>query len=148
MTKISTVRGECYMKYRKLNKQWKYETDQDESFECHILGFDIAHEYFTLDQYGNLLIKKGYRWDGTTVAIDTDSNMTPSLFHDCGYQMIRLGLLPLQWKHVIDWKFKLMCIERGMSNIRANYFYYAVKWFGGKCCVPMSEKPPVIYEAP
>lgn len=134
------------MKYRELHP-WKFEVMADEILPTNIIGFEVEHEYFSLNRYGDLLIRKHYKWDGATCAINTRNNRVPSAFHDCCYQMIRLGLLPPELKGLVDYSFKQMLLARGMSRVRAEYFYLAVRLRGGKYCVPGTDPVYIIYEA-
>ena len=78
-----------------------------------------------------LTVRAGYAWDGASGAIDTDNFMRPSLAHDIPYQAHQLGLgLPPDWKEKTDKTLRRMCLEDGMSELRAWWVYQAVKAFG------------------
>ena len=56
--------------------------------------------------------------------------MQGSLAHDALYQFMREGLLSRMFKAVCDFVLKRICLEDGMSKIRAWYVHRAVKNFG------------------
>lgn len=84
----------------------------------------------SLDMDGWLTIEPGYAWDGpSSIAIDTETFMLPSLVHDVLYQMLRLELLPGYWKDRADRIMWVLCLRSNMWWVRAAYAYLAVKWF-------------------
>jgi hypothetical protein len=92
---------------------------------------DIDHPYFNLSKDGILTAKAGYSWDGASGGIDTKNFLRGSMFHDIPYQAHQLGLpLPLDWKPKTDLLLKRLCLEDGMTRIRAWWVYQAVKAFG------------------
>ena len=55
---------------------------------------NIFTDYVSFLTDGTLINAKGYAWNGPSgLAVDDDHNMGPSLVHDSGYQLMRLGLL-------------------------------------------------------
>lgn len=133
------------MKYRKI-KRYKYELLDDFSIE---LGFNtglcVKTEWIQLD--GSFLrLNRGYCWDGASgPAKDTDTFMLGSLVHDALYQLMRLGMLPIEYRLPADIELKRLCgqyvsvykdgklmRERvRMNPIRQMYTYRAVRHFGG-----------------
>lgn len=92
---------------------------------------DIDHPYFSLSKDGVLTAKAGYSWDGASGGIDTKCFIRPSLFHDIPYNMHQLGLpLPLDWKPKTDALLHRLCLEDGMSRLRAWWVLKAVTVFG------------------
>ena len=105
----------------------------------------IATEYITLSQGGILAIKKGYAWDGASGPTwDDKTNMRGSLVHDALYQLMRLDLLPQSCKEAADREMQRICIEDGMWQIRAWYYYQGVRHFARKFCSPGHEPYPVL----
>jgi hypothetical protein len=101
---------------------------------------DINTDFVTLTLAGTILINKGYAWDGPSgPTFDTKSFMRGSLVHDALYQLIRLGHLDADQKDVADRLLREMCIEDGMSSIRAWWVYNAVRKFGGAATMPSGE---------
>ena len=74
---------------------YKYQLYADEWMHTNIKPSDkIVTEYIELWLDGWMLVKKGYAWDGPSGPTwDTDDTMTPSLFHDAAYQLMRMKLL-------------------------------------------------------
>ena len=96
---------------------------------------DIGTEYIQYYSHGLLIIKKSYSWDGPSgPTIDTKDFMRGSLVHDVLYQLIREGRLSINWKDYADKTLKRICIEDGMSKVRAGIIYNAVKRFAGYAC--------------
>jgi hypothetical protein len=88
-----------------------------------------------------LWIKDGYAWDGPSgPAMDTKSAMRGSLIHDVLYQAIRLNLLPKDQRRGADEEYRRICIEDGMSYIRAWAHFTALRSFGGFAANPSAER--------
>lgn len=93
---------------------------------------EITSEFIELDTNGVLYLHRGYAWDGPSgPALDTKSFMRASLVHDALYQLIGMELLPKKCKPLADMEMRRICIEDGMSRIRAWYTFKAVQVFGG-----------------
>jgi hypothetical protein len=117
------------MKYRQGYKYQLHETF------FHVLPFapdhNISTEYIFFDTEGVMRIDKGYAWNGASgPTIDDETNITPSLVHDGGYQLIGEGHLPMKYRKLFDKELKRMCEERGMCDFRADYWYKGVHLFG------------------
>ena len=108
------------MLYSKVKKHWKYTVERDEVYRTGITPpAPIKHEYFELESDGTMTVKKGYKWDGPSwPAFHTENFMTPSAFHDAGYQAQRLKLLPRSYQGKFDDLLQQMQDERGMSKVR------------------------------
>lgn len=107
----------------------------------------ITTQYIDLTSDGLLTIRAGYAWDGPSwPAVDTPAFRRGALVHDALYQMIREGYLDEAQRSVADGLLRDMCIEDGMSRIRAWWVYNAVRMFGGAAADPQSGRP--ILEAP
>lgn len=110
----------------------------------------IETTYISLSLTGDLVIREHYCWDGPSgPAIDTRNFMRGSLVHDALYQLIRMGLLPKSRKGDADQLLRRMCIEDGMSWVRAAWVYTAVKTFAGRACSLDPERDvEILLEAP
>jgi len=85
----------------------------------------------TLHESGLLVIKRGWAWDGASgLTIDTKSSMRGALIHDALYQLIREGLLPLEYREIADRILKAVCQIDGMWKWRARLWLRAVRNFG------------------
>ena len=105
----------------KFKKGYKYQLDK-EYIQLHtgIMPIDIGRSgvnthCLILALNGDLVIKKGYAWDGASGPTwDTDATYTPSLVHDAFAQLMRMGLVGF---HNVDAANRLldnMLKERGM----------------------------------
>jgi len=56
--------------------------------------------------------------------------MRGSLVHDGCYQLMREKLLPARKRRPADELLRLICLEDGMSRVRADYVFHAVRAFG------------------
>lgn len=103
-------------------------------------GFELAtvvehgphDDYFIrLTPTGILHIARGYAWDGPSgPAIDTKNFMRGSLVHDALYQLMREDLLDrTAWRKPADELLREICIEDGMTWLRAQWVYFAVREF-------------------
>ena len=107
----------------------------------------IMSDYITLWASGLLLVERGYAWDGPSgPTVDTKTFMRGSLVHDALYQLMQLKLLDLRWRPFVDQELFRLCIEDGMTLIRAWYVWNAVKHFGEDHALPLGRKE--ILEAP
>jgi len=90
-------------------------------------------EFIDLSTEGVLVIKKGYSWDGPSgPTIDTKNFMRGSLVHDALYQLMRADKLSIdQWREEADLELKHICLEDGMSRIRAWWVHRGVR-LGGR----------------
>ena len=117
------------MKYRKLH-HWKYELMEKDSISLPIVA-DIRTPYICL-RHNTLTIMEGYAWDGASfIAVDTDTIMRASLFHDGLYQLMKEGLLDKRYRKITDQIFRDLCLLAGMGRFRAWYCYNAVRIGGG-----------------
>lgn len=91
---------------------------------------------------GKLLIHIGYAWDGPSgPTIDTKNFMRGSLVHDALYQLMREKLLPIKpYKELADKLLREICIEDGMSKLRAWYVYHSVRLFGNAAVSPKNRR--------
>lgn len=102
----------------------------------------INTEYLILTLNGLLTIRRGYAWDGPSgPAIDTVNFMRGSLVHDGLCQLMRE--LYLDRTQHLDSAARLlqkMCIEDGMTKLRAWWVYQGVKLFGNVDADPADNK--------
>lgn len=110
---------------------YKYELIQDVFLAVHLqYNPTFRREYFALGK-GYVVARKGYRWDGASgLAIDTDSVMRASLFHDLLWQLIDEEYLLEDERHNTNKVFYDICIEDGMWKPRAWLFYLTVNYIG------------------
>jgi hypothetical protein len=109
--------------------------------------FPVTTEYIQLDTAGNLTINEGYAWDGPSgPTIDTSDSMRASLEHDAKYQLFRESLLHQNWRATADEEFREVCIEDGMTHLRADAWYIMVREFAESAANPDNDKP--VLEAP
>jgi hypothetical protein len=126
---------------------YKYQLYEDETFITGIYGKEVYSEYISLFANGALVCRKGYAWDGASGPTwDTPSSMRASLIHDAGYQLMREGLLPLDYKVVFDGLFYLTLLHDGMNRVRAYIWYKGVLWFAKGSTLPEHDRP--ILQAP
>jgi hypothetical protein len=128
------------LRYRE-TKGYKYIVAERYNVALPELGAAIlVHDWFRISE-GVLTVEPGYKWDGASgPTIDTPSTIAPSLVHDVLYQCIRAGLLSSDMRAIADMIFyRLMRGTRGNTawrEIRAAYFFLAVRIFGGSATKP------------
>ena len=104
----------------------------------------VLHDYIRLDTDGTLTIRAGYAWDGPSgPTFDTRNFMRGSLVHDALYQLMGDGLLPLSEREAADTTLRRICLEDGMSSIRAWWVYLGVRIGGGQAAAS-PDKPPLL----
>lgn len=123
-------------------KGYKYQLAADYKVETVIIPKkQVSSEYLLLEADGTLTISKGYAWDGPSgPTIDTKNFMRGSLVHDAFYQLMREGKLDMRWRKVADKLLHKMCIDDGMSRIRAWYVYNSVAGFAKSAAMPDNRK--------
>lgn len=125
---------------------YKYQLVNDYEYqlskEFPLVQYEIETDYFYLSESGLLIVKKGYAWDGPSgPTIDTKNFMRGSLVHDALYQIIRLGYLEKSiYRILADQTLYDMCRRDGMSWIRAQIVYHAVRLFGNSAATAKEEK--------
>lgn len=103
----------------------------------------IRTRFIRLDLDGSLEIEAGYAWDGPSgPSIDTANFMRGSLVHDALYQLMREGYLDAAVHRLqADRTLRRMCIEDGMSRLRAAWVYFFVRRFGDPHADPARRRP-------
>lgn len=112
-------------------KGYKYQLQSIFWVQSPITGVTaVVPGFITLEPSGKLTIYAGYAWDGPSgPTLDTRDFMRGSLAHDALYQLMREGLLNISHRDTADRFLVALCLEDGMSEVRANWVYYAVKEF-------------------
>ncbi len=129
-----------YIRYK---SDYKYQLAEGYEIPISIQpSHDITTEFIALDTQGNLVVKKGYAWDGPSGPVkDTDENMRASLVHDALYQLMRNDDLKSRThRKTADKEFKRICLEDGVSRLRASVYYKALRKFGKPAASPQNKK--------
>jgi len=134
---IRNLRRADMILYKKRRK-YKYSLHCDVTYPTGIsVDNPISFDLLGIDIDGNLVIRAGYSWDGPSgPTIDTKNFMRGSLIHDGLYQLIRESVLSEIHRQKADEIMRDICIEDGMSKIRAFIVYKAVRAFGARCAKP------------
>ena len=128
---------------------YKYQTVSDYTVDVSIFPVDdIETRYISLSKSGVLKISHGYAFDGPSgkITIHTKSFMRGSLVHDSLFQLLRLQLIPQEYRLEADQELRRICLEDGMWSWRAAYVYRCVRWFGASSAHPDNAKE--VYTAP
>lgn len=105
----------------------------------------VNAQFLFLQGDGNLFVKAGYAWDGPSgPTFDTKNFMRGSLVHDALYQLMREGYIPEDYREHADQMLQRICVEDGMTAIRAWWVYKGVR-FGGKSSAARGSGKPVLY---
>lgn len=122
---------------------YKYQLRKDYYVDVGVFPREtIRAGFLFLSVRGLLRIKKGYAWDGPSgPTFDTRNFMRGSLVHDALYQLMREGHLGHGCRIHADELLRKMCLEDGMSAIRAWWVYVGVRWGGGPAATMAGEKP-------
>jgi hypothetical protein len=102
----------------------------------------IDTDFIDLGVDGNLTVKSGYAWDGTSgPVVDTDRNLRASLVHDALYQLMRQRELKQRaFKNKADRLFQKLCKEDGVPSSVALVYYQALKKLGKPAADPKHAK--------
>ena len=103
---------------------------------------DVDTPFIALDTKGNLTVKRGYAWDGTSgPVIDTPNNLRASLVHDALYQLMRRRHLSRkQNKDKADKLFRTLCKQDGVLPAIAEIYYLTLKALGNPATDPTNAK--------
>ncbi|MBN2028668.1 DUF1353 domain-containing protein [bacterium] len=133
------------MIFYKRRRRYKYTLFSDYKHQTELRmaqPVKIGH-VVSLEMDGLLTIQKGYAWDGPSgPTIDTPNFMRGSLVHDALYQLMREKLIPQDHREYADRLLREICLEDGMSSIRAWWIYKAVRLCGGSSAEPDLMKAP------
>lgn len=142
-----------------------YQLAEDESYQTKIHPpEDIETHWVSLLRNGFMVVKEQYAFDGPSGPIKMIAEklgkipfvgkwlkekylkhvLIPSLFHDAGYQLLRLELLPPSYREKFDELLRDMCIKSGMMEWRANNIYNGVRIGAEWAADPKNKK--VVYE--
>ena len=127
--------------YRKL-KHYKYQLVRDYSVQIPIKPRKPTNTRFIkLTKSGKLTVKNHYAWDGPSgPTVDTRTFMRGSLVHDALYQLMRERHLDHRKdRKAADELLRDMCIQDGMSRLRARYVYDGVRLGGRRSATPTRE---------
>lgn len=131
------------MKFIIYKSGYKYQLSKEYIVEIGIRPLsDIITEYIELTSDGFLTIKRSYAWDGPSgPTIDTNNFMRGSIIHDALYQLMREKHLDHdKYREKADKLLQQVCIEDGMSAIRAWWVYQGVRFGGGPSADPANDK--------
>lgn len=104
----------------------------------------VLTPYCSLTTEGILSVYVGYAWDGPSgPTLDTKDVMTPSLIHDCLYQLMAEGFLPSNYRRAADKELTRLMKERGVNWLRRKIWWRGVRLAGGAHL-----EPKKIREAP
>jgi len=125
------------IRYKK-RRGWKYKLWVDTSYATGIIPIrPIDHEYLAIDAVGYLRVRQGYCWDGPSgPTVDTKTFMRGSLIHDALYQLMREGVVAAVYRKRSDIILRDICLEDGMSKIRAGWVYHGVRVGANKSSRP------------
>lgn len=132
------------IKYR---EGYKYQLADSYRIKVDLTPFPLPVNlpFIRFTHAGELVIKKGYAWDGASgPTFDTLNTMRGSLVHDALYQLMREGCLdPDVYKDQADRLLQKILCEDGMSSIRAWMWYQGVK-IGGKEAATNKDQNPIL----
>lgn len=122
----------------KKRRKYKYYLQAAHEYAANIKvrnAADLGKLKITKDGY--LTLKDGYAWDGPSgPTIDTKNFMRGSLVHDALYQLMRSAVIDQDQRKRADTILKEICLDAGMSRIRAWWVYLGVRWFGSSSAQP------------
>ncbi|KAA3618533.1 MAG: DUF1353 domain-containing protein [Calditrichaeota bacterium] len=122
---------------------YKYQLAKDYHIKTSIKpDKDVDNQFISLDRQGNLVVKSGYAWDGTSgPVVDTKYNLRASLVHDALYQLMRKRKLTAKkHKDKADKLFRRICIKDGVLVPVAQVYYQALKALGKPSTDPKNAK--------
>ncbi len=135
------------MLYRKRN--WKYDLPERATFQTRIKpDRTLQTEWITLHPDGTLTLAAGYAWDGPSgPTFDTPDSLRGSAIHDALYQLMKLGLLSMDWFDESNRELLRWLKTDGMWLLRRRAWYRAVQAYG-RDYMTRGEDDETIYIAP
>lgn len=140
---------------------YKYQLVNDYRVQVDIMpDYDIETEFVQLDRSGVLTIRHGYALDGPSNPIYRflprfilrrllKRFMRGALVHDVLAQLMRDSYLDREkWFTAINRELQKICIEDGMSRIRAAAVFVGVQYLGGRSWVRWGDGGKKLCEAP
>lgn len=130
----------------KYKKGYKYQLVENYTVEVNVYPeIPVGRLFIHLVPNGTLTISAGYAWDGPSgPTMDTSNFMRGSLVHDALYQFLRNGDFLPSYRKEIDLELQRMCIEDGMSRIRAWWVYRGVRAGGRRSASSSAKKKTII----
>ena len=115
-------------------KGHKYELDLEYQTKIAVRPeVDIDTDYIALDATGNLILRKGFSWNGANGTIDTKTILRGSMVHDALYQLMREGEIESsQWRKIADDELRRICREDGMGRARLAIMHFVFRIYGEK----------------
>ena len=110
-----------------------------------IKGLSISTPFVRFRRDGTMAIRKGYAWNGSNWSIDWKSK-TASMYHDAGYQLMRLGLLGKKHRVYFDELYRKILIEKGLWKVHANFRYIILRNLGGTSAKLTKEPENPVFE--
>lgn len=127
------------MKYK---QGYKYQLQEYYIIDVGIkLKYHIGNSYTELTRKGNLIIFKGYAWNGASGVPDFKFFLLPSLVHDALYQLMREGHLPRHYRKEVDMLFATMSSDRLGIGGFALIIYWVLQTFAGKASTEENIRP-------
>ena len=146
------------MKYS-FTKHYKYKLEEMETCCTGIRGDGFENKYMYMHEDGDLFIKEGYAWDGSSIPhkglirvlslwqYDGDRYCkVASLIHDALCQAMREGNLPKGEKFHADCLYAKLCEQGGLSKWRATKRFQALRKFGDSGIEPEKNPRNKIYD--
>ena len=94
---------------------------------------NVEYKNISLNEFGLLTLKKGFKWNGCNALPDTKCNLRASAIHDALYTLIKKHKIDYKYRKQSDkvfrdeWKKDCNCwYQRYMANIA----YYTLRTFG------------------
>ena len=127
---------------------YKYQLADDYRIRIRIIpGKAIKTEFIELDLDGNLLIRKGYAWDGPSgPTVDTRNSLRGSLVHDALYQLMRMELIDQACRQDADEIAYGIWREDGIGAWRAGLWRRELRKWAASAADPKNVK--VVHVAP
>lgn len=118
------------MKYTKFG--YKFITRENLEFKLINSFPDVDFDWCSIKD-GVLKVKENYAWDGASGPVfNTKNSLVGTMVHDCLCQLMRLNILPVEYREAADKEFHNLLKQYGMSRVRAFIWYLAVRAFGKK----------------
>ena len=125
---------EFHLKYKDTDDD--FELTEDLKIKTLITGFISNTKYVSLDIYGNLYIRKGFKWNASGPTVDTPNTREATCYHDALYTLANAhafkGPHSADVREKADYILYKVLRENGMCWLRAQFWHKGVRAIGSR----------------
>lgn len=106
---------------------------------------NIRTRYGEFNRDGSYVIYEGFLYSANFPAINSDDSRRGAMIHDFFYLLMKQGHLSRDFRYEVDYYFYNILLEDGMIELRAYYWFRAVRVGGDDA---LDSPPPKVTRSP